>query len=112
MTKKKVSNEATPPALHKTAVSGSGIDWKYFFGGGGGRTFDRYYYSEINGKLVEKHASNKGVKYAIGNIDTAKKKYKTEAELISACIGIAGIIGGNCDKCNMPLVECEHIPYL
>ena len=63
------------------------IQWQYFFGGGGGNTFDRYYKAEINGKRVEKHASNKGVKYAIGNIDEAKKKYNTEEELIKACEG-------------------------
>ena len=61
------------------------IEWNYFFGGSGGRTFDRYYKAEINGKRVEKHASNRGVKYAIGNIDEAKKKYKSEDELLNAC---------------------------
>ena len=40
---------------------------------------------EINEKRVEKHASNRGVRFAIGNIDEAKKKYKTEAELLEAC---------------------------
>ena len=77
--------EKQNPASCQTAVSGSGIDWKYFFGGSGGRTFDRYYKAEINGKRVEKHASNRGVKYSIGNIDEAKKKYKTEKELSEAC---------------------------
>lgn len=61
------------------------ISWSYFFGGSGGRTFDRYYKSEINGKRVEKHASNSGVEYSIGNMDTAHVKYKTEQELIEAC---------------------------
>ena len=61
------------------------INWIYFFGGGGGRIFDRYYKAEINGKRAEKHASNKGTMYAIGNIEQAKKKYSTEAELIEAC---------------------------
>lgn len=65
--------------------SDSSIDWKYFFGGSSGRTFDRYFKAEINGKRVEKHSSNRGVKYAIGNIDEAKKKYKTETELLEAC---------------------------
>ena len=78
-------NEAQNSVLHKTDVSGSGIDWKYFFGGSSGRTFDRYYKAEINGKRVETHASNRGVKYSIGNIDEAKKKYKTETELSEAC---------------------------
>lgn len=61
------------------------IDWKYFFGGSSGRVYDRYYKAEINGKRVEKHVSNRGVKYAIGNIDEAKKKYKNEADLSNAC---------------------------
>jgi len=82
--KTELSNEAQP-AFAQPLVSGSGIDWKYFFGGSSGRTFDRYYKAEINGKRVEKHASNRGVKYAIGNIDEAKKKYKTEKELSEAC---------------------------
>lgn len=60
------------------------LEWKYFFGGSSRHTFDRYYKAEINGIIVEKHASNSGVKYAIGNIDKAKIKYKTEAGLISA----------------------------
>ena len=60
------------------------IDWKYFFGGSGDGTFDRYYKAEINGVRVEKHASNRSTKYAIGNIDQAKKKFKTEAELLAA----------------------------
>lgn len=79
-----LSSEAQP-AFAKPLVSGSGIDWKYFFGGSSGRTFDRYYKAEINGKRVEKHASNRGVKYSIGNIDESKKKYKTEMELSEAC---------------------------
>ena len=62
------------------------IDWKYFFGGSCGRSYDRFYKAEINGKRVEKHASNRGVKYAVGNIDNAKKKYKTESELLKAVI--------------------------
>ena len=66
-------------------VSGSCIDWEYFFGGSSGRCFDRYYKAEINGKRVEKHASNRGVKFAIGNIDKAKKKFKTELELSESC---------------------------
>lgn len=61
------------------------IEWKYFFGGSSGNSFDRYYKAEINGKKVEKHASNHGVSFAIGNIDKAKKKFKTEKELLEAC---------------------------
>jgi hypothetical protein len=68
------------------------IEWKYFFGGSSGRSFDRYYYSEINGIRVEKHASNRGVKYAVGNIGLAKKKYKTESELIEAVKIAAALI--------------------
>lgn len=60
------------------------IEWKYFFGGSSGFTFDRYYYAEINGQRVERHASNLRVEYAIGNINKAKKKYKTEQQLITA----------------------------
>jgi hypothetical protein len=60
------------------------IDWKYFFGGSGDGSFDRYYKAEINGVRVEKHASNRSTKYAIGNIDKAKKKFKTEVELLNA----------------------------
>ena len=78
-------NKAQKQALRKTDVSGSGIDWQYFFVGSSGRCYDRYYKAEINGKRVEKHASNRGVKYSIGNIDEAKKKYKTETELSEAC---------------------------
>ena len=81
----KLDNTENPQHDAKLPVSGSGIDWQYFFGGSSGRTYDRYYKAEINGKRVEKHASNRGVKYAIGNIDEAKKKYKTEKELSEAC---------------------------
>ncbi len=60
------------------------INWKYFFGGSGGNTFDRYYYDIINGVRVERHASNRRVRYSIGNMDHAKVKYSTEKELIEA----------------------------
>lgn len=60
------------------------IDWKYFFGGHGGKTFDRYYKAEINGQRVEMHSSNKGTVYSIGNMDKAKGKYKSESDLIKA----------------------------
>jgi len=62
------------------------INWQYFYGGSSnnGRSYDRYYKSEIKGILVEKHVSNRGVKYAVGNIDKAKVKYKTESELIAS----------------------------
>jgi hypothetical protein len=63
----------------------SEIVWKYFFGGSSGRCFDRFYKAEINGIRVEKHATQSDVIYAIGNIDEAKIKYKTENELMDAC---------------------------
>ena len=77
-------NEAKSP-LHYRAIGEkeSKINWQYFFGGGGGRTFDRYYKAEANGILVEKHVSNQGVEYSIGNIDTSKT-YKTENALLNA----------------------------
>lgn len=69
-----------------TFVGGSGIDWQYFFGGSSnnGRCYDRYYKAEINGREVEKHISNRGTVYAVGNIDKAKIKYKNESELLKA----------------------------
>ena len=70
--------------MYKKYHIGSGIDWKYFFGGSSGRTFDRYYKAEINGREVEKHISNRGTVYAVGNIDKAKIKYKNESELLKA----------------------------
>jgi len=54
------------------------IDWKYFFGCGS----DRYYYAEIRGVRVEQHKFKSGAKFSIGNIDTAKKKHKTESALL------------------------------
>ena len=64
------------------------IKWQYFFGGSinNGRSYDRYYKSEIKGIRVEKHVSNRGVRYAVGNIDKAKIKHKTEEELINHLI--------------------------
>ena len=81
-----MSNEVQITTSCQTAVIGSGIYWKYFFGGSSVLTYDRYYKAEINGKRVEKHVSNRGVKYSIGNIDEAKEKYKTENELSDACL--------------------------
>lgn len=60
------------------------LKWKYFFGSSGSGNYDRYYKTEIDGQRVEKHATNRGVKYSIGNMDIAKTKYKTELELIIA----------------------------
>lgn len=61
------------------------IEWVYFFGGSSKFTFDRYYKAEINGLRVEKHSSNKGSTFSIGDIDKAKKRYQTESELVAAC---------------------------
>ena len=82
----KLIDTTSAPTIGNTIVSGSGIDWQYFFGGSSGRSYDRYYKAEINGQRVEKHGSNRGTVYAIGNIDKAKKKYKSEAELLEACL--------------------------
>lgn len=60
------------------------IKWQYFFGGKSGKSFDRYYKAIINGIPCEKHSSNKGVLYSVGNIDKAKVKHKTEKELIES----------------------------
>ncbi len=61
------------------------IDWKYFFGGSSnnGKSFQRYYKSEINGLRVERCCSHKGTKYCIGNMDEAKVKHNSEEELLS-----------------------------
>lgn len=85
MIEEKTPLETKKPALSKGDVSGSGIEWEYFFGSRGGKGFNRYYAAEINGKRVEKNTTNAGSKFAIGNIDEAKKKYKTEVELSKAC---------------------------
>jgi len=58
------------------------IKWEYFFGGSSGRTYDRYYKSFIKGVRIEKHISNKGTRYAIGNIDEALITYDSESELM------------------------------
>jgi hypothetical protein len=57
------------------------IKWTYFFGG----SSCRYYKSEINGNRVEKYTTRLGNRFSIGNIDEAKKKYKTQDELLEAC---------------------------
>jgi hypothetical protein len=71
--------------MNQTPLNTS-VNWQYFFGASNGRSSNRYYKAEINGMRVEKHSSSRGVKYAIGNIDEAKTKYKTEKELIDACL--------------------------
>lgn len=60
------------------------IHWQYFFGGKGERTFNRYYKAEIDGLRVEKHESNRGTEYSIGNMDEAKIKYKSIEKLLIA----------------------------
>lgn len=62
------------------------IEWQYFFGGHGGKRFDRYYKAEINGHRVERHDSNRGRKYSIGNMDHAKEKFNSEEELMNAIL--------------------------
>jgi len=54
------------------------IEWEYFFGGSG----EHYYKAEIDGVRVEKHVFRGGCRYAVGNMDLAKQKFKTELELI------------------------------
>jgi hypothetical protein len=60
------------------------MEWQYFFGGGGGNTYDRYYKSNYKGIEVEKHASNNVPnRYAIGNIDNANEIFKSELDLMN-----------------------------
>lgn len=58
------------------------IKWKYFFGGGIIGQQHHFYKSEINGVRVEKRVSPRGTVYSIGNIDEAKKRFKTESDLL------------------------------
>jgi hypothetical protein len=61
------------------------IKWRYFFGCSySSNGFDRYYKAEINGVAVEKHCTKNTTRYCIGNMDEAKKKFKTESELLNA----------------------------
>jgi hypothetical protein len=53
------------------------LQWKYFFGGCSGNTFDRYYKAEINGKQVEKHSNNRGSNLQSVILMKQKKKFKT-----------------------------------
>ena len=64
------------------------IDWQYFFGISATKSCSHFYKAIINGQRVEKHSSKHGNKYAIGNIDYAKVKYRTETELLEACLKI------------------------
>lgn len=66
------------------------IEWQYFFGGQsttktGQTKHTRFHFATVNGIRVEKRWHSPGnLSYSIGNYDKAKKKYKTEAALISA----------------------------
>lgn len=70
------------------------IDWQYFFGGGTISHQQHYYKAEINGQRVEKHTFKGGVEFSIGNMDEAKKKFKTETELLAA-LGVGPAIADN-----------------
>lgn len=66
------------------------IEWTYFFGGqsttkAGRSNSTRYYSATINGVKVEKcwQSPNKTT-YSIGNHDKAKKKFRTETELVDS----------------------------
>lgn len=66
------------------------IEWQYFFGGQATTTtgqvkHTRFYFATVNGLRVEKRWSSPNKhSYTIGNYDKAKKKYRTEQELIDA----------------------------
>lgn len=64
------------------------IEWQYFFGGGTIPNQQHYYKAEINGQRVEKYTFKGGVEFSIGNMDEAKKKFKTESELLLS-LGVA-----------------------
>lgn len=102
------NNNPQSPALRKTAVSSSGIDWKYFFGGGIIPNQHHYYKSCINGIRVEKHEFKGGIEYSVGNMDEAKIKYKTEIELLNAVTPV------ECLKCQqgMPCPFCNGLGFL
>lgn len=63
-----------------------GISWVYFHGGSShsGKTYDRYYQAFIDGIRVEKWASNRGVKYCIGEMVGDVNTYLSEADLLNA----------------------------
>ena len=61
------------------------IEWELFFGGGNSTTYQCYYKAEINGVRVEKMTHTKAAdRFSIGNMDYAKKKYKSEKDLLEA----------------------------
>jgi hypothetical protein len=63
-----------------------GISWDYFHGGSshGGKMYDRYYKAFIDGVRVEKWASNRGVKYCIGEMVGDVNTYLSEEDLLDA----------------------------
>lgn len=61
------------------------IEWKLFFSGGSAKTYQCYFMAMINGIRVEKMTHTKAAdRFSIGNMDYAKKKYKSEKELLEA----------------------------
>lgn len=72
-------------------TSAGPIKWEYFFGGTSGSTSTRFYFATINGLRVEKRWNSPGsLSYSIGNYDKAKKKFRTEAQLLKAIVGFSG----------------------
>jgi hypothetical protein len=108
MSNEKLSNKAPKPSLRKGVVSGSGISWQYFFGGGKIPHQEHYYKATVNGFRVEKHTFRGGVEYSVGNMDDAKCKYKTEKELLDAITPV------ECLKCQpgMPCPFCNGSGFL
>lgn len=74
-----------------TLMSGLPIVWEYFFGGQttSGRA-TRFYSAYVGRIRVEKrwHSPN-NLSYSIGNYDKAKKKFKTEDELLKAVAALS-----------------------
>lgn len=62
------------------------INWQKFFSGGNSKCYTTYYKSEINGICVEKKTSTRDLPmFSIGNMDEAKKIYRSETDLINDC---------------------------
>jgi hypothetical protein len=74
-----------------------GIPWDYFSGGSshGGKMYDRYYKAFIDGVRVEKWASNRGIKYCIGEFADDVNTYLSEDDLIEAVNRYKGKYGTN-----------------
>lgn len=63
------------------------IEWELFFSGGNSSVYQCYYKAEIDGVRVEKMTHTKAAdRFSIGNMDYAKKKYKSETELLKALV--------------------------